>query len=116
MTLDSHPGFCSLVNLSTLGPPLSTVSKFQSAQKVEGLCAKRPNDLPNVTQTFQNLGSKSVNLTYIFWFSEFSLIAWLVIGHRTHLHLLTSFILPGTSLVEGHTPAGLAQNPPLAWC
>lgn len=94
MALDSHPGFCSLVNLSTLGPPC-----LQSAQKVEGLCAKRPDDLPNVTQTFQNLGSKSVNLTCIFWFSEFSLIAWLVIGHWPHL----SFFL-----VEGHTPAGLA--------
>lgn len=53
---DSHPDFCSLVNLSTLGPHSSTASKFQSAQKVEGLCAERPDDLPRVTQTVSEPG------------------------------------------------------------
>lgn len=59
MALDSHPGFCSPVNLSTLGTCLSTASKFQSAQKVEGLCAKRPEDLPMVTQTVSEPGFKA---------------------------------------------------------
>lgn len=34
----------------------------------------------------------------------------MVLGHRAHLLLLSSFICPDTSLVEGYTPAGLASD------
>lgn len=59
MTGGLSPGFCSVVNLSVWGSPLSSASKFQSAQKVEGLCSKRPDDLPGVTQKVAEPGFKA---------------------------------------------------------
>lgn len=41
------------------GPPLSSASKFQSAQKVEGFCFKSPDDLLKVTQMVAEPGFKA---------------------------------------------------------
>lgn len=53
MALDSHPGFCSLVNLSTLGPPCLQSLSFSLLRRSRGCVPRGPMTCPMSPRRFR---------------------------------------------------------------